>query len=132
MLFENKKFDGIGRSFSLVSHSFWSVFGVKMLYMLISIVFAIVVIIICGIITGIVIAILYATKLMDGASGSDNMIMIFYAVFIIVYIPLGFVINTLECALNVLIFFNQKIKFENFGVEYLANALINENPVEKT
>ena len=129
MLFENIKSDGIGRSFSLVGRNFWGVLGTKLVYSLIISGISILAIIVAGLITFVVLFILIAVNLIS-SNDSETISIWLMIIFVISYIPLVMFLNIIECALNVLIFFNQKIKYENFGVEFLANSIIDDNPVE--
>jgi hypothetical protein len=130
ILYENTKVEGIGRSFKLVSYSFWNVIGVKLLYILILMAFTVVTIVITSVVTVLLLAVIYALNLVK-STDTDNSVFITCMIFAIFYIPSSFFSGTLECALNVSIFFNQKIKYENFGIEILTESIVNEGLINK-
>ena len=127
LMFENiSASNGISRSFKLASYSFWRVLGSKLLM---------------GIIVGalsIIFQVFFQFISMFGISMNlftgqymNVWIAIIAAVYIL-YLMYTIVANALTITFNIILFFNQKIKFENFGVEQLAERMISEHKSKTT
>ncbi len=112
------------RSFKLVKHNFWRILGSNLL---LSIIISFVTYILLFIIIIIVILILLLLKI-DLTNSS-----VIAAIFIISYMALLLLIliiyQCMQSAFNVLIFYNQKIKNEGFGVQMLAESMIDDNQI---
>jgi hypothetical protein len=113
--------NAISRSFKLVSYSFWRVLGS---------------IILMGIIVGalsVIFQIFFQFISLFGVSMNlftgqyMNLWIVIIVVIYILYLMYSIIANALTNAFNVILFFNQKIKFENFGVEQLAESMISEH-----
>jgi hypothetical protein len=115
----------ISRSFKLVSYSFWRVFGSVVLFTFIvqalSIVFQI--------------GFQFLPMMIQSLDNGKNIQMIVLISIIsiityILYIAYTILASALTAAFYVLIFFNQKIKHENFGVEMLAESMATDQTIE--
>ncbi len=121
---ENKNSTGaISRSFKLVSYSFWKVFGSILLFM-----------IIVGALSFIFQIGFQALPFLFQTLDNDNnirmiiFISIFTVILYILYLAYSILATALSSAFYVLIFYNQKIKHENFGVEFLADSIAVDQP----
>lgn len=124
IIYEKENATGaISRSFKLVSYSFWRVFGSILLFMLI-----------VGSLSFVFQIGFQALPFMIQASNKGNniqmiiFITIFSVILYILYLAYSILASALSSAFYVLIFYNQKIKFENFGVEFLADSIAVQEP----
>ena len=119
IIYEKENATGsISRSFKLVSYSFWRVFGSVLLFTIIvqalSLVFQI--------------GFQFLPLMIQSLNSGRNIQMIIFISILsiityILYLAYTILASALSAAFYVLIFFNQKIKHENFGVEFLANSI---------
>ena len=126
IIYEKENATGsISRSFKLVSYSFWKVLGSVILFIIIvqtlSIVFQI--------------GFQFLPFMLQSLdSGKNIQMIIFISIFTIVtyilYLAYSILASALYGAFYVLIFFNQKIKHENFGVEFLADSITVDQPLD--
>jgi hypothetical protein len=122
ILFENKSITGsVSRSFKLVSYSFWSILGYSIL---LNIIISFGASILQYVFVGIFGLLSFLYKNDYGNMTFITLMIVFAVVFIIFYLVLCLIIYALNSAFYILIFFNQKIKFENFGIEMMTNSII--------
>jgi hypothetical protein len=120
ILYENLHYGkAIQRSFQLVGKNYWSIFGHIFLMGLIiqaaSFVFQIFMPFFMNIFQSNLTTMEAIVPLV--------LVLILIYIFLIIY---GFIAYVLQITLVVLLFFNQKIRHENFGVEILAESVIEE------
>ncbi len=118
LVFENLKAGtAVSRSFKLVGYSFWGVLGAWSLYFLIYIG--------VSMISGSLSLVLF--QLSSAVSGMLNITIPSFTVTIIaqiIQICIGFIFSAFALSFNVCIYFNQKIKYENYGVESLVQDMV--------
>jgi hypothetical protein len=120
ILFENKKIgESVSRGFKLISYNFWGIIGTFLLLYLIEIVVSLIFNGITGVIN------IFFISLKTGENANIYLI-VNTLVLYIVRAPLSILYQALDTAFFNVIFFNQKVKHENYGIEVLANTLNNE------
>lgn len=135
IVFENRGIGGaINRSFKLVSYNFWGILGS---YLLGGLILFGVAMIFYAVVIGVIFLLGFSTgglenlaDTLSNISDNPNMIVpliiagiiafVFYMLIVIFYTALSF-------AFNVTLFFNQKIRYENFGLERMAEAFSMDN-----
>ncbi len=128
LLFENLSgTKAISRSVDLVTKDFWVTFGKVMLLFAIIASFSVV----YNALTAIAqIFLPFVAKNSELSTQKIVFIVIFMIVFFIINIIYSLFINAFTNAYYVLLYFNQKIKYENFGVEKLTEEIPDPNPNE--
>ena len=133
VLYENKSPGAaISRSFKLVSYNFWSILGAILLILIIFIGIVLVLIILLGVSFGILFS--FDKSLIDSLRNLNQIqipnftigFIILGIIIILLYFILILISTFVGSAFTVIMFFNQKIKNENFGVEILANSFIEQ------
>ena len=128
LLFENNSaIKAIKRSIKLVKLNFWKIFGASLLFYVILIFASYLILFILGILfllIGVIIGLML--KINFNESGF-NLIVIMYIAFILLYSIISIFQSGINFAFSVVIYFNQKIKHENFGVELLVKSMVIEH-----
>jgi hypothetical protein len=124
VLYENKGIgDSISRSFKLVSYSFWYILGYMFVFNLI--ISAVITFVFYFLMIPLVIFISFfqnnyqSISFIAGISIIGLLCSIIFIIMMVIY-------YALHSSFSILIFFNQKIKFENYGVEIMTESLIND------
>jgi|GEM_PF-5491215 len=118
--------DSVMRSMKLVGHSFWRIVGTITLLLCILFFLFIILLLIFGIFTAIYFAIINndtKTNLISNV----NILSVITIIFNIIISLLFYFILGLVLSFVLLIFYNQKIKIENYGIEFLAETMISES-----
>ena len=131
IIFEEKTAGkAVARSFKIVSYSFFRLLGTYFIYILILLAS---IIIIGGIIS--IPLMLYLMNNQEIIKNlADNLtpgyiipLIIFAVVYLILYFVYLMLITSLSSALNIVLYINQKVKFEQFGIENMVESLTAEN-----
>ena len=131
IIYENKKAgQAINRSFKLVSYSFWRVLGTYVLYFLILIASIIVILGILSI--PVILFYNYNKSAFQNISNimDPNFILpliIIGIIYLVLYFMYLLIVSALSSSLNIILFFNQKVKHEQFGIENLVESITTEN-----
>jgi hypothetical protein len=133
IIFEGKKTgQSISRSFKLASYNFWGLLGTYCLYFLIILVSLLFV---AGILSiPIIVFYINNSVLFKNILSSSNsfFIIIIVIVYFILYFVYLLIVTSLTTSLNVILFFNQKVKHEQFGIEAMVESITLENIAGKT
>lgn len=113
----------VGRSFNLAGYNFWPVLGsVLLMYV---VVFGL------SMVLNMVMQIpmMFITPLMSSGESSIAVIIALIAftiIFMILYLLYSIAAYIILAAFQTILYFNQRVKFENFGVERMAESLVTE------
>jgi membrane-bound ClpP family serine protease len=119
--------NSINRSFKLVIYNYWRVLGSYLFFNILFIFIFYILLIVLSIIVIIVLLIIFALFHINFNTSNNTLMgmVIVGIIFSIMGILLHF-ISSVAIAFNTCLFFNQKIKNENYGVEVMAEAMIGE------
>jgi hypothetical protein len=135
IIYENKTSGkSISRSFKLASYNFWQILGIYVLFFLIILGS---ILVIGGIVSIPAIIIYFQNKeIFTNLSDISRilsepslylpiiLLSLFYLILYFIYLLM---VSALSYSLNVILFFNQKVKHEQFGIENMVESVTTEN-----